>query len=66
MERVKEISIFRKAVKVSKSNWITTYEDLLDLKLAAAKLAGYKNLGFLYKYQKGDALMSVRNAILDY
>ncbi|OJJ80482.1 uncharacterized protein ASPGLDRAFT_69288 [Aspergillus glaucus CBS 516.65] len=60
-DNVKEIPIFRKAVKDSKGNWVTspteawTYEDLREYELAAAKSAGDENPGSLYKYQKGAA-----------
>lgn len=59
-ERVKEIPIFRKAVKDS-GNWVTspteawTYEDLREYELAAAKSAGDEDPGSLYKYRKGAA-----------
>ena len=60
-DSVKETPIFRKAVKDSEGNWITspteawTYEDLREYELAAAKSAGDENPGSLYKYRKGAA-----------
>lgn len=60
-DSVKEIPVFRKAVKDSEGNWITspteawTYEDLREYELAAAKSAGDENPGSLYKYRKGAA-----------
>ncbi|KAL4933523.1 FluG domain protein [Aspergillus undulatus] len=60
-ETVKEIPIFRKAVKDTEGNWVTSptegwvYGDLEDFERTAAQSAGYRKPGTLYKYRKGAA-----------
>ena len=60
-ESIKDIPIFRRAIKNSEGNWITDatqdfrYERAQEYKIATSKSAGFKNPGSLYKYRKGAA-----------
>lgn len=60
-ESVKDIPIFRRAIKNSEGNWITDatqafrYERAQEYEIATSKSAGFKNPGSLYKYRKGAA-----------
>ncbi|KAJ8149190.1 hypothetical protein LV165_008185 [Aspergillus fumigatus] len=60
-ESVKEIPIFRRAVKDSEGHWIThptlalQYDQAQEYEIATSRSAGFKNPGSLYKYRKGAA-----------
>jgi hypothetical protein len=60
-ESVKEIPIFRRAVKDSEGHWIThptlalQYDRAQEYEIATSRSAGFKNPGSLYKYRKGAA-----------
>ena len=55
-ESIKDIPIFRHAIRNSKGNWITDatqafpYNQVQEYKIATSKSAGFKNPSSLYKY----------------
>ena len=60
-ESLREIPIFRRAVKDSEGKWVThptralLYDQVQEYEISTSKSAGYKKPGSLYKYRKGAA-----------
>ncbi|KAB8259317.1 hypothetical protein BDV32DRAFT_159408 [Aspergillus pseudonomiae] len=60
-ESLREIPIFRRAVKDSEGKWVThptralSYDQAQEYEISTSKSAGYKKPGSLYKYRKGAA-----------
>jgi Protein of unknown function (DUF3435) len=60
-ESIKDIPVFRRAMRDFEGKWITDpvqafqYDRVQEYEIAASKLASFKNPSSLYKYRKGAA-----------